>query len=316
MKIIIYSVLHLPKQKRMKKMVGALLAVLVILGSCSGKKSSKGGLVDKDDTEDSDKVWFEEHLKDSLRKTVVDLSDETDIAQLLCQQWEHAEDKVFARGMDPEASALAIVYRGFAFFNDGTMLQNPREQMVVGRWSYEDATKTITITPQQGAGEKYKINAIGAEELVLTKLEGGATRQKYTAQAFAHQRNTDDPFYPANNLWRIKPSKPESDVQIKQRVKDCTRFFQLFHADNMVRDSSQISFVNFPSCFKWYSGGIGIKQAKELRADWMDCFYDRAQALKGHAIMEDIIAKKYQWPYSHHWVAMNVSVLGQMYEKL
>jgi hypothetical protein len=287
-----------------------ILPAIVLLYSCGGSTTKTYKEKPLEDTPAGGQGYV-----DSIKKNIRDLSATENITELLCQQWEHAEDKQDAAYSNGEGD-LQLVYRGFAFFDDGTMLQNPHGELHTGTWNYDDALKIITVRQAKGATEKYKINAVAADELVLTKLgDADAKQQTYSGQAIRHIQNATDPFYPANNAWRIKPSRPETDAEIKQRAKDCLKFYLLYYNDNRVRDSSVISFAGFPTCFIWYGGGISIFTADKLPASWVNCFYNRQQALKAHAMMEDLVTKKYQWSKGQNWVVMNAKVLKQMYER-
>ncbi len=252
---------------------------------------------------------------DSLKGFTIRLEQETNIKKLLCQQWEHAEDAADAKASGG-GSSFEMVYRGFAFFDDGLVTQNPRGELHLGKWTFDEAAKTITVLPEDGPPVKYKINALAADELLLTELgEAGAKKQKYRANAFRHQNNTADPFYPANNRWRKQPRQSETDEAIAKRVKDCVGFYLKFYKDNLLRDSSTISFTGFPTCFNWYDGGIYTVKAADLELQWMTCFYDRSQALKAHALMEKMVMRKYQWTKGlNNWVVKNTKVLQQMYD--
>jgi hypothetical protein len=296
----------------MKGCLAYFIPVMIFLYSCGESTTTTYKEKPVEDTPEGGQAYV-----DSIKKNVKDLKDVENIKEILCQQWLHKEDKLDAAYAGGSGDGdLQLVYRGFAFFEDGTMLQNPHGELHTGTWNYDDALKIITIRQAKGATEKYKINAVAADELVLTKMgEGNAKEQLYTGEAIAHIDKNTDPFYPANNNWRIKPSKPETDAEIKQRAKDCLKFYLLYYNDNRVRDSSVISFIGFPTCFIWYGGGISIFTAAKLPSAWINCFYNRQQALKAHAMMEDLVTKKYKWSKGQNWVVMNAKVLKQMYER-
>jgi hypothetical protein len=252
----------------------------------------------------------------SLQQLIIDILDIKDIKTLLCQQWEHQEDKAEAQTYGGSAS-FTMVYRGLAFFNDGTVVRNPRGYINFGTWKYNDADKIISISLNDGDAYRYKIKAVAADELQLIDLDEPTPKvETYIAQAFCYRKNSDDPFYGANNQWRIKPRKPETPAQINKRVKDCVRFYSLFYNDNLLRDTSMISFVGLPSCFSWYNSGIGVQLPDKLSDEWIGCFYDKAQALKAQAILEDLITQKYDWTRGDFdWRIKTAKVLQQMNER-
>lgn len=308
----------------MKRMAIPLL--LVVFGFCycsDGQKSpakssdNKGDgeayedVIDAGDTRDTVRDY-----KLSLQQLIIDILDIKDIKTLLCQQWEHQEDKNDAKAYGTTGS-FTMVYRGLVFFNDGTVVRNPRGYISLGTWQYNDADKIISINLNDGDSYRYKIKAVAADELQLIDLDEASPKvETYVAQAFCYRKNSDDPFYGANNQWRIKPRQPETDAQINKRVRDCVRFYGLFYNDNLLRDTAVISFVGLPSCFSWYNSAIGVQMADKLSDEWKNCFYNEAQALKAHSLLENLITQKYHWTKGNFdWRVKTAKVLQQMNEK-
>lgn len=327
MKVIIYPKLSSQASDRadffstfvkictMKRMAIPLL--LVVFGFChcsdnSNTAFSKGDRIDPN----VDPNTFAQAYIDSLRQQTVSLDTVTDVKTLLCQQWEHREDKQEVATYGGSAN-FVTVYRGMAFFNDGSVVRNPRSYISLGTWQYDEDNRILSINLKAGDNYRYKIMMISANQLKWVDLDDvQPVMETYVAQSFSYKQNELDPFYGVNNQWRIKPDKPETPEQINKRVKDCVRFYGLFYNDNLVRDTAIISFVGLPNCFKWYSSGIGLQTADKLSDEWKDCFYDTAQALKAHALLENLITKKYQWTKgSFDWRVKTAKVLQQMIEK-
>jgi hypothetical protein len=54
-----------------------------------------------------------------------------------------------------------------------------------------------------------------------------------------------------------------------------------------------------------------------VEAKWLNCFYNKEQALKAHAMLEKIISKKYKWKKEErNWVKQSADVVMQMYDRL
>jgi hypothetical protein len=247
--------------------------------------------------------------------SMMDLSSVTSIKVLLCQNWENKDDAEEAQNNDG-SSDMQMPYRSFVFFPDLTVVKNPREKMQYGHWVLNDADKTIAIKYDNGETEKYTINAIGAKDLTLTK-NGDNSKLIFVADGKQEKEYKDNPFYYSNNRWRIKPKTTETDAAIKERLQGNIHFYWLFLTDNINRNSSTISFYGLPSCFNWYSGGIGIMNAKEVKANWINTFYNPEQAMKARAIMEDLILKKYTWDSTqHNWLKQSAPILLQMQDSL
>lgn len=251
----------------------------------------------------------------STATTLEDLSTATDIKKLLCQNWENKEDAEDA-ALSGGGEGLEIPYRGFSFFQDGSVTENPRDKIRFGKWALNDADKTISIEYNKGGKSSFKIVAIGAKQMILMNA-ADKKKVEYRADAKLQLQPAEDPFYAANNQWRIKPTKAETDSEIKQRAEACVLFYARFLADNAARGGNVISFVGLPSCFKWYRGGVSVTKLDNVEASWLNCFYSREQASKAHAMLEGIIGKKYKWNKAEkNWVKQSSEVVRQMYDTL
>ncbi|MEJ7589596.1 MAG: hypothetical protein WKI04_18750 [Ferruginibacter sp.] len=233
----------------------------------------------------------------------------------MCQNWENkeeAEDVALSGG----GEGLEIPYRGLSFFEDQTVVENPRDKIRFGKWSIDDADKMIKIDFDKGTNARYKIVAIGAKKMILMN-PGDTKKTEYKADAKAHVNPEDDPFHGSNNQWRIKPGKPEEDSALKLRTAQCVLFYARFLEDNAERDANVISFTGLPTCFKWYRGGVSVTNKDKLEAKWLNCFYNKEQAIKGQQILERVISKKYKWNKEEKgWVKQSADVVMQMYDTL
>jgi hypothetical protein len=85
----------------------------------------------------------------------------------------------------------------------------------------------------------------------------------------------------------------------------------------LAKEEKTISFYGFPTCLRWYAGGIYLTKQKDLAANWYQCFYNKEQALKAYAMMDKALSKKYTWEKSRvNWVIKNLGVLEQIYNQL
>lgn len=251
---------------------------------------------------------------DTVFTSLVNLTASNTLSQLLCQNWEDKED-IDDGVLSGSSSDLEIPFHSYSFFEDGSMVLNPRDNMKIGKWTMDEKTKRISIILEDGTKKDCKLNAIGVKNLILKTGKDKAV--KYIADGKKHSNLADDPFYPANNKWRIKPAQPETDSGIKKRVIECVLFYNKFFQDNADRKAATISFYGLPTCFKWYSGGISIINKDKIGQKWVDCFYNKEQAIKGQQLLENVIFKKYNWNRSEtKWVKQSADVLRQMVDSL
>lgn len=137
----------------------------------------------------------------------------------------------------------------------------------------------------------------------------------FAASGELHQNMYNDPFHPSNNRWRIKPAQKETDSGIHERIKNCLLFYALYYRDHIKRQAETISFEGLPALFEWYNGGIGLPHKNELSDSWIECFYNKDQALKGYTLLRKLIVDyEFNWPKgAPNWLYRTHSVLEQMY---
>jgi hypothetical protein len=253
--------------------------------------------------------------KDSMGATLTNLTSFTDIRKLLCQDWENREDAEDA-ALSGGGEGLEMPFRGLSFFEDATVVENPRDKIRFGKWRMNDVNKMIDIDFDKGIRAQYKIVAIGAKQMILMNPKD-KKKIEYRADAKMQKHPADDPFHGSNNQWRIKPGRAEPDSAIKVRTEQCVLFYAKFLDDNANRGGNIISFVGLPTCFKWYRGGVSVTTKNKLEANWLNCYYNKEQALKGHTMLEKIISKKYKWNREErNWVKQSAGVVKQMYDTL
>ena len=241
-----------------------------------------------------------------------DLTGSSDLRDILCQCWENIEDWEEARRYGL-TSSFESVFRGYCFYPDGTMVKYPRGYMEIGTWELLDKSKPYVISLGSGndEDEKFKLAKLAPTELKIIGEGGGV--QTYMSRGLRHDNVKSDPLHPLNNKWRMMPSRAENDEEIKDRLKGCIHFFVLYYDQMIETNSEVITFAGFPSCFKWYAGGIYLLKKEELRQKWIDCFYNKADAMKAYMFAEKLMRKKYKWPEKEkNWMKLNVAVLKQM----
>lgn len=254
---------------------------------------------------------------DSISSSLLNLSAGNSLPQLLCQNWENKEDvdDGILNYISGSNADLEIPFHSYCFFEDGLMVQNPRDKMKTGRWILDEKTKLIHLVFDDGFKNNLGLNAIGVKSLLLKA--GKEKPVKYVGDGKKHTTILDDPFYPENNKWRIKPNHLETHAELKSRIIQCVLFYNKFLQDNAARRATRISFYGVPTCFKWYKGGISITNKDKLGQKWIECFYNKEQAVQGQQMLEKIIEKKYKWNRDEpNWVRQSAEVLLQVADSL
>lgn len=245
----------------------------------------------------------------------IDLTKSTNIEKVLCQGWELEDDLEALSSSQPEG---ILPFRSYYFSPDFTFVKNPRNAIELGKWQFDKETKTINLNYNSGSKDVYKIAALAPTELKLVNIGiNSQTVLKFVSDGKAYKNAVEDPYYITNNYWQIKPKKAESDSLLRNRLKEYLYFHILFYRDNIAREKKTISFYGFPTCLKWYAGGIFMIKKDELPDNWFTCFYNKEQALKAYEMISALLDKKYKWSKEKiSWVKKNLEVLEQMYGNL
>jgi hypothetical protein len=291
------------------KQIFTAVVIPVITFSCNGANEKAGSLKEDRLTED---------LKKVKNNNLIYLDTAKNMYNILCQDWVLKDDAEGLEGMD-ENSKFEIPYRSFYFSTRGTFVKNPRNTFDYGTWSFEDATKMITINNSVDKKKDiYKIAKITPGELALVDVGvNSTTKLTFISSGKRFKNAADEPYFIENNRWRIKPKTKESDSAIHQRLKENIHFFILFYKSILAKDDKSVSFLGLPSCFKWYGGAVFLKKPEELKENWVDCFYNKDQAMRAYALADRLLSQKYEWPKGEsNWLKLNLAVVELMYKKM
>ena len=148
--------------------------------------------------------------------------------------------------------------------------------------------------------------------------ENGPAHLRFISESVVHRDAINDPLYPDNNWWRIPPRREESNEELRKRLKNCVHFFSLFFKEVHFKQSKDINYAGFPTCFRWYNGGLGLEVRDDLDERWVRCFYNDAQARKAYDMLGVIIsAHVLKWPeHPTSWVKQLYEVLDQLEERI
>ena len=207
-----------------------------------------------------------------------------------------------------------------ALFPDHSVVKNPRVNLQTGKWKLDKDTRQLQLLWAHGPAEIYIIRQVALKQMELYGVDTVRSPAiiMLSAKAIVHRRAVEDPYYPSNNEWRLKPAVSETRDQIRRRVKACVHFYSLFFLDNHRRQETDISFSGLPSCFEWYNGSFAMQSKASLDKKWVDCFYSEMQAWTAYDMLADELEKReLKWPeHPTSWVEQTGQVLDQLYNKL
>jgi hypothetical protein len=230
--------------------------------------------------------------------------------------WRLADESENAAQADTYKLSEATL---FNFFPDSTFSEvKSTGEFVTGNWHYVQQDSMITIT----IGKKpvnYKIST-GHDEnavnfLVLTDPQNHM--KQFGAFGRKLEAYPEDPFYPANNLWRSKPAAAENKQQILARLRGYLLHSAYLLKAADVRKQQIISWEFSKGIIKIYRSGIGIVKREDIPVQWMSNFHSEQDALFAHAILEDfLLTTSYKGEATENWVKDDYNILMSTYERL
>ena len=250
-------------------------------------------------------------------KLIDNTSKVADTLNLLTQYWELTDaDHPVSKDVPFKTGDGIENQCGIIFMTDSSVLENPAGEMTYGKFSLKG--NTINVIFDDGRKATYVIDRLNKEQLLLSRTEKKHTSHlTYKATSTRWADVNKNPFTHANYKWAQKPKRPETDEEIRNRVKESVQFYTFYFNGFIMGKAEQIDFGGLPNCLHWYSGGISIDNEDKLDKKWMSCFYSKEQALKGRQMLEDALVKKYNWDVNEtNWIKQTMPVLQQIHDKI
>ncbi|WP_439557730.1 hypothetical protein, partial [Dyadobacter sp.] len=109
-----------------------------------------------------------------------------------------------------------------SFFPDGNFTQiRESADYNVGKWSYDSSSQSVFLTSArmtQEVGVQFKMAQGGVRVMNFSfNPTEGMLLMEFAKNVKPYR---EDPFYPENNRWRIKPAASENDAQIRARLRN------------------------------------------------------------------------------------------------
>jgi len=168
------------------------------------------------------------------------------------------------------------------------------------------------------AGKLQQMNEVvkdtGDQESKATKLLD--QKGRYTIIAESETGDFDekdaDPWSPALNKWRLRPTVPETASEIKDRVRNHLHFMYSFFSFAIRGKRYWVSQDWFFSVIKPGNNGIALLSVKNIPPHWYDCFYDSAQAMEGYRLLRKTFYAGIKIPDEPNSIVFNKLMLEQL----
>src|SRR4051812_48802421 len=157
------------QMKQLTTLLSLSMALLTVLPGCNGKTEEKNI---KSAT--ANNKYTRASTEEMEAKGIQDLDNAADLKTILCQNWDNAEDVEDTKSANPDGN-LEILFRGYSFFKDGTMVKDPRGDYKQGTWELHNAQKPYSIEMKYSGGSKDIFQVAQADPRSLTLNEVAPT---------------------------------------------------------------------------------------------------------------------------------------------
>ena len=210
--------------------------------------------------------------------------------------------KIYGSAQDSIVSLLGL--KLVSLNSNGEFIQTDSIFGKHGRWRITDTSK-LEI---KGAGkglENFKGTLVGIvndtillEEMIHVKNEN--IKLIWHLKKISSANDGSDLFEQQNNRWRQKPSRKESDKEIRDRIVGMLKYYSLYFKVVSI-ESIYFSPARVILPFTYYQHGVGLTNYGK---DFSKCFFDTADAEKGYRVIKEAFesTKGDEFPSGNNYV--------------
>lgn len=177
--------------------------------------------------------------------------------------------------LDIEENRLLCFQKDGSLFDDAESFGQNK-----GSWALSSDEKQLKVKSVKG-NETFDIIKIKEKAIIARKqFRHSKDSVLYTFVPFENDKAAD--MKKCFEYLMNKPSQPESDEQIKTRLRNALKFYSYYF--HIINEDLQVNSFKPKRIFlpiNYYSGGIGIKPF-DANADWVYLFYNNQDAAKAY----------------------------------
>ncbi|WP_207429409.1 hypothetical protein [Pedobacter sp. SYSU D00535] len=219
----------------------------------------------------------------------------------------------------------------YVFNADGTYrslhTEGLTEEYIEGRWSFDEKDSLLRFETNKATQQKiFKVNYLKNNKLSLSDVRPAEQGKKtsyldklyteishhYTFQADEDVVDTEHDYTVREaNDWRIKPQKPETDGQIRERIAANIDYAIMYLDAHLESKKKSIRYAGLASPFMFASNGIALHPMERVKA-WKDMFYSYEQAVLGHGFLKEAFATHIKVPENKSHVELQRHLLVEI----
>lgn len=247
----------------------------------------------------------------------------TDPDKVLARKWNITNQDMTDLKYSGYISSIAIqAVEGdyFKFYPDHKYTYMHLRNFDYGHWVYNPTDSRIKLISEKDPDTlSLIVKKIGEEQLILEMQKHVILKSNMTI-TFKPDETTHsdsiDLYGKSLNLWRVKPTKPESDGQLRDRVKNNISYCSFYLKDALDTEKKIIDLGGLVSPFRIGSNGIGLESFENVSDKWIQIFYNKAQAQQAYNMIVEAMSNNIDIPETSGWVELDSYLLRKVQEKI
>ena len=182
-------------------------------------------------------------------------------------------------------------------YKNGALSSLNTTKYSTGKWNYTNTDSVLTITDTVNTTVRkitlkltsLKNNNFKFKVIAINKVKPSGNYFLIYSQSTHYQEGAKDLLSVKENSWRLKPSKKETNEQIKQRVIAQLKYHVDYFDLTNSKDQTYFETKILQSPFNFYQHALGVPENYQLSQEWVKIFYDRQDAEKAADILRKSI---------------------------
>ena len=182
-----------------------------------------------------------------------------------------------------------------------------------GKWVY--ANNQLLFISHLHSKSALPVSYLTSNEMQTGSAKGPFNNFEATTVAFTAA--SENPFSKDNNQWRIKAAGKETDAQLKNRLLNHFKFWEIYFTWALNDKVQYIDVRSTPTPIKIYGNGFGLKPYDQLPREWVQYFYDEEDCRKANEKIKYLFDNNaVAWPHTENKYKMFLSAFQQLQQKL
>ncbi|MES2329207.1 MAG: hypothetical protein V4539_06350 [Bacteroidota bacterium] len=202
------------------------------------------------------------------------------------------------------------------FFKDGNFTEiNGADNYQSGKWQIHGKDQLVFTRRTGDTGTAFiKLGTYNGRRVLTVQKSSSSTALNFVLYALPLKDDKEDPFYPANNLWRVKPLQQESPQQLQERLTNYFGHLTYLLQSAIERKQKIVPFQLSQGIVQVYRGGIGIHRRIQVPETWTSHFYNNDDAMRAYKMFGEYLKKgSYKGDSNGDWIEDDYKILSSIY---